>query len=175
MHQREARKPTNSGRLAHLCLPNSEVRLRGEIGRVLSLDGLIQNERQTLILYPSEESMELSNEYLLHIEKPITLIVPDGTWTQGSRTARRICQSLTIPHVKLPLGAPSNYRLRKEHDPQGMSTFEAISRALQIIEKNDIEKRMQPIFQTMVERMLYSRGKISAAEVFGGIPKSYTK
>ncbi len=172
MHAQEKEKPTNTGRLAHLCLPNSEVRYRGLYkGPPLDLTGLVDDTYDTWLLHLSHESEELTEELVHSLRRPVRLIVPDGTWSQASRSGSQLARDLPgVRHVKLRATKPSEYRLRSEHDPNGMATFEAIARALGFLENERIQASMEKIFRIMTDRVLWTRGKLSASEVTGGIP-----
>jgi DTW domain-containing protein YfiP len=173
MHAQEFEKPSNTGRLTSLCLPNSEMRLRGIYkGPALSLDGLVDDEYETWMLALSDRSEELTPEVVACRKKPVRLIVPDGTWAQASRTASMLAKKLpsNVRHVKLGLGRPSEYRLRTEHLAEGLATFEAISRALGMLEGEAVQTKLEELFRIMTDRVLYMRGKLAADEVRGGIP-----
>jgi DTW domain-containing protein YfiP len=173
MHAQEFEKPSNTGRLASLCLPNSEIRLRGVYkGPALSLDGLVDEDYETWMLCLSDRSEELSPAVAASAKKPVRLLVPDGTWPQASRTGSMLARQLpaSVRHVKLGLGAPSEYRLRTEHLAEGLATFEAISRALGMLEGAEVEARLLELFRIMTDRMMYMRGKLPADQVRGGIP-----
>jgi DTW domain-containing protein YfiP len=172
MHAQEEKKPSNTGRLAHLCLPNSEIRLRGlRDGPPLSLEGLFDEEYETWMLHLSHESSELNEELAAKLDKPVRLLVPDGTWSQASRLGSMLAKKHPrIRHMKLKADVPSNYRLRTEHHPDGLATFEAIARALGILEGPRVRQEMEKIFRIMTDRVLWTRGKIGAHEVASGIP-----
>jgi DTW domain-containing protein YfiP len=74
--------------------------------------------------------------------------------------------------VKLPAGAPSEFRLRHEHRENGMSTFEAIARSLGIIEGANVQQELEAIFKIRVERTLWSRGKLAPEHCTGGVPEA---
>lgn len=172
MHKQEIEKPSNTGKLAHFALPNSEIRIRGEQEKPLILDGMVRDDYHSLLLYPSARSVELSAEFLMQFQdKPIQLIVPDGTWGQARRTGTKISNAFPeIPHVKVPFTGLSRYRLRRETNPEGLATFEAIARAFGILENVEIQEQLERVFLLTVERMLWTRGKLAAEEVFGGLP-----
>lgn len=172
MHAQERFKPTNTGRLALLCLPNSEVRYRGlEDGTPLDLGGLMDDSFETWMLHLSDKSEELTPELAARTEKPVRLLVPDGTWSQASRLGSKLARELGAKHVKLRADAPSLYRLRSEHHPDGMATFEAIARALGVLEGAAVRTEMERLFRIMTDRHLWLRGKLAAEAVFGGLPK----
>jgi len=172
MHALEEKKPSNTGRLAHLCLPNSEIRLRGSFDRSpMSFEGLVREDKESWMLFLSDTSEELSPELVAAAKKPIQLLVPDGTWAQASRLGSMLAKKLpTVKHVKLKASKPTQYLLRTEHHPDGMATFEAIARSLGVIEGAKVQEEMEKIFQVMIDRVLWTRGKLPAEKVSGGIP-----
>jgi DTW domain-containing protein YfiP len=64
-----------------------------------------------------------------------------------------------LPRLRLPAGAPSNYRVRKETKAEGLATIEAISRALGIIESPAIQIQLDALLKVMTDRTLKSRGQ----------------
>ncbi len=178
MHVGERNKPSNTGRLAHLCLPNSEIRYRGaRDGTPLSLTGLLDDTHQTWMLHLSPESEALTPELAeKKPAKPVRLLVPDGTWSQASRLGSQLARQLPgVKHVMLSAGMkPTEYKLRTEHHPDGMATFEAIARSLGVLEGSGVQEKMEEIFRIMNDRVLYSRGKLKAEQVRGGLPSGYS-
>lgn len=172
IHATEIRKPSNTGRLANLCLPNSEIRLRGTSdGLPLNLDGLVDDTHETWLLTLSDRSEEITPEMVSGLTKPVRLLVPDGTWTQASRLGSKLSNQLPAArHVKLKATKPSEYRLRSEHHPDGMATFEAIARCLGLLEGAAVQESMEKVFRVMTDRVLYTRGRLGAHEVTGGLP-----
>lgn len=168
-HSSDERKPTNTARLAALMLTNSEIRLRGRRGAPLETDDLLAPERLNLLLYPVPDSVTLRKE---DVEggRPVTLIVPDGTWRQARRMRGRIPGLRDVPCVQLAPGPPSRFRLRHQVEPDRISTFEAIARALGELEGPAVRAQLEAIFEVMVERTLWTRGQLPAHEVTGGIP-----
>ncbi|MBC7692009.1 MAG: DTW domain-containing protein [Methylotenera sp.] len=171
MHWRETKTTTNTARLATLALRNSELRIRGLEGESMSTDGLVDPDRQSLYLYPSDDARELTREYARSFGKPITLIVPDGSWKQASKVKSRISELDCVPCVKLPSGKPSEYQLRQSPHAESVSTFEAIARAMGILEGQEVERPLEFLFKTMVDRILWARGKLSPDACTGGLPE----
>ena len=158
MHVRERTLITNSARLAILALRNSDLRLRGDPKNPMSTEGLVPNQGQALFLYPEKGAQELTPDYVASLPKPIHLIVPDGNWKQASKVGRRVLELASIPRVTLPPGGASEYMLRKAPQAHMVSTFEAIARALGIIEGPQVQQTLEKIFRLKVERTLQSRG-----------------
>lgn len=164
IHRYEHRKPSNTGRLALECLPNSALVVRGHEARpseALAVDPA----SQALLLFPHEDAVPLEPSSL-----PVTLIVPDGTWRQASKVRQRVPGLRELPCVSLPPDVPSIYRLRAEAHGHGLATIEAIARALGILEGRAVREALERVFRTMVERTLWARGTIEAADVTDGVP-----
>lgn len=169
IHRYEDRKTTNTGRLAAECLTNSEIIVRGFESTPtppLTWDP----ESQPLFLFPHEDATPLAPRALS--DRPVTLLVPDGTWRQASKVRNRVPGLREVPAFSLPPDVPSIYRLRAEAHEQGLATAEAIARAMGILEGPHVRAAMEGVFRAMVERTLWSRGVIPATEVTGGIPDS---
>ncbi|MEO6950970.1 MAG: tRNA-uridine aminocarboxypropyltransferase [Polyangia bacterium] len=165
VHRDEERKPTNTGRLATLALPNSELVRHGDRGATTHVAW--PEGSQPLLLFPEEGAHPISR----YAGGPTTLIVPDGTWRQAAKMKKRIPALRDIPTVCLPEGGhPTAYRLRAERKEGGLATIEAIARAFGVLEGAQIEAALLELFQIMVERTLWVRGQLSADKVRGGIP-----
>jgi DTW domain-containing protein len=165
----EARKPSNTGQLAARCLDNSAVQvIRKRTGPIAA--PVVDADALPLVLFPAPDAVPLT-EYA-GSSQPIALIVPDGSWHQARalkhRAPLRRHRCVTLPQL-----GPSEYRLRSEPQVDGLATFEAIARALRILEgdRGDaIETAMLAVFRVMVERTLWFRGKLHDHEVTGGVP-----
>jgi DTW domain-containing protein YfiP len=170
VHCREERKPTNTGALAARCLQRSSLSIVGDRERPLQLAPMTDRE-QPLLLFPADDAVPITQ--FAASERPTVLIVPDGNWRQASKFRKRIPGLAEIPCVMLPDTGPTAYRLRAASHEGGLATFEAIARALCILEGEagpQIEIAMLAVFRVMVERTLWWRGALPDAEVTGGIP-----
>lgn len=170
LHYREERRPTNTGQLATRCLQDSAIAIVGDRARPLELAAIADRE-QPLLLYPADDAVPITE--FADSARPVVLIVPDGSWRQASKMRKRIPALAAAPCVTLPEAGPSSYRLRAEPQAGGLATFEAIARALGILEGAAgpaIEAAMLALFQVMVERTLWLRGALPDAQVTGGIP-----
>lgn len=152
MHRRETHTTTASGPLALAALPNSELLLHGVQGAPIDLNYLHTGERRLLLLYPSEGARPLSRELLAEDPRPVTLIVPDGSWRQASRAARRIPGVENAERITLPPDVPTEWGLRRETKAFGLATFEAIARALGILEGPEVRARLEEAFRESVSR-----------------------
>ncbi len=167
IHRLELRKPTNTGRLAALCLPNSEVLVRGHADAAAAPFKPRPGVRSVL-LFPAGDAIPL--DALPPSRLPTALLVPDGTWRQASKVRNRVDGLRDLPCVSPPPEAPSTYRLRAEAHAHGLATIEAIARAMGVLEGMHVRRALELVFRAMVERTLWARGEIAATDVTGGIP-----
>lgn len=158
MHRREYARTTATGPLALEMLSNSELRIHGHRDRPLDLSDLTAANRRTLILYPGDGVPELTREFLDLDRRPVTLVVPDGSWRQAAKMGRRLPGLEHAELVRLPEGQKSRWGIRQESHADGLATFEAIARALGIIESPDIQSGMEALFDLMVQKTLDTRG-----------------
>jgi DTW domain-containing protein YfiP len=170
-HKFENRKATNTGHLAVQCLKGARLCLRGREDQ--PDDPVVWDASHTpLFLFPCRDSLPLHEWLAAQAVKPkaITLVVPDGTWRQANRVRRRVSGLAGIQAVSLPATQESYYRLRHTHLGNRLATFEAIALALGFLEGPAIEEHLSRIFRTIVDRALWSNGRVASEEVTGGIP-----
>ncbi len=170
MHRAENWKSTNTGRIAAACLANSEIIVRGHEGRPSEPLAWTQ-EVQPLLLFPFEDAKPIADAARALDGRPVALIVPDGTWRQASKVRRRVPGLADMPCVSVSGAARLPHRLRAEAHAHGLSTIEAIARALAILEGEDVQRTLERVFRSMVERTLWTRGELAASDVCGGIPE----
>lgn len=153
MHRREAITSTNTGRLAARLLAGSTVRVRdAEVAP--SLPPPLPEGRR-LALFHLEGARELSPADAL--AGPVVLLVPDGTWSQARRMLRRDADLASAEPVTLPKGPATRYGLRRGRREGGLSTLEAIARAVGVLEGEAMEGTMLEVFDRFVERAKRAR------------------
>ena len=153
-------------------LVNSEIFIHGKKDEPIPSDLIRQPGRTSLLLYPSAHATVLTPEFVESLSQPVTLIVPDANWRQTKKFVRREPVLQGISQVRLPDGPPSEYRLRIQRHESGLCTLEAIARAIGQIESPAAQKQLQLLLRVMVERTLWSRGKLAADRcITSGIPR----
>jgi DTW domain-containing protein YfiP len=157
MHRREVAKPTATGPLALMTLANSELRVHGHQDRPVDLRDLVDGAHRLLALYPAEDARPLGAGFRGDDPRPVTLVVPDGSWRQASKAVRRLPGLDRAEAVTLPPGPPSRYRLRREPKEGGLATFEAIARVLGFLESPSVQAELEAFFERMVEATLATR------------------
>ena len=146
-HHLEVHRASNTGRLAHLALPNSElVDHGGERGsaRLPALDG-------AWLLYPEGPVTEAITG-----EPPRSLIVLDATWSQARRMFRKLGALRGLPILRLPDAPMPAARLRESPAPGRVSTIEAIARALRLLEGDRVAVPLEQLFALAVARAAQS-------------------
>lgn len=172
MHTSEEVLPSNTARLAAKVLTNSEIRINGRKEDRLSTEGLIEEGRRSLLLYPSPFATELTAEFVASLPGPVNLIVPDGKWRQTQKFVRREPALSGITHVKVPEGEPSAYRLRSQPNDKSLCTLEAIARAIGALESIEAQRQLETVLKILVERTLWCRGMLAAEKcTTSGIPE----
>lgn len=159
MHRRERHKTTSTGLLALAALPHSELRLHGYDTSRVDLSDTDVPSRRVLLLFPDERAEVLNPELVERDPRPVTLVVPDGSWRQAAKMARRLNGLDHAERVRLPAGPTTRYLLRTERRADGLATFEAIARALGLLESPSVQLRLESLFERMVERTLMTRGR----------------
>ena len=158
VHAKELKRTTNSGRLAVAALLNSGMRVRGLVDQPLSLGKLLRAEESALLFYPSEDAIELTSEFVKILKNPIHLIVPDGSWRQASKVHTREPELKDVVRVKMTSTNSARHHLRREHRPEGMSTLEAVARAMAIIEGPQVGDALLALYQAKLKQTLVGRG-----------------
>lgn len=160
MHHRETHLTSNTANLAKMVLPKCQIYKRGLLNHPFKIADLnISPEETPLYLFPHDGAIELNAEFMeSNRDKKFHLIVPDGSWTQAVKFYRREEGLSEIQCVSIPKGDPGRYKLRKTHDENRLSTYEAITRALSILEESkEMQETMEIIFDTMVTNVLKAR------------------
>lgn len=180
VHQLERNKTTNTGLLAARCLENVSVVYHGRPprpgeGEGVWPAGVSSSELSTVLpagqasylLYPHQDAVSL--DVLASdasTRAPLTLVIPDGTWTQAARMRARS----ELPCVALPPVNAAARRMRTPTDPKRLATLEAVAFALGLLEGPAIEEPLMRVFRTFTERTLWVNGRIDASAVTGGLP-----
>lgn len=167
-HKLEDQKSTNTGRLARAVLSNTSLCLFGN-----DLPALPRlpwpTDHRPVVLFPQRGAPEVGPA-LLDDERPLALVVLDGTWRQANRWRKRFLVE-RVPFAVPPPGGPGRYRLRTAPGEQGLCTIEAVARALGALEGSAVEHALVDALELFQSRLLWLRGAIDRADVVGGLPE----
>ncbi len=157
MHKREWHKTTATAHLAKLALGDRlRIHQRGHPGRPVLPEVILLAQRRPLLLFPAAGARPLERDLIDEDPRPITLIVPDGSWRQAAKVPKRVPWLSDVPRVTLP-ELKTRYRLREENRAGGLATFEAIAYALGAIESQPVADDLLRLFDAMVEGTLATR------------------
>ncbi len=143
-HHSEKTRSSNSGRLAHYALPNSEIIDHGGFGGLAKLPSM---EGAWLVFPEGEPMTKLPDDR----PPPNQLVFLDATWSQARRMFRKLAALRGLPILRLPEG-PLAARMREAPTPDRVSTLEAVARALQLVEGGNIGDLLEALFALAVER-----------------------
>ena len=142
-HHLERWRSSNSGRLAHLALPNSEIVDHGGVAGVAALPPL----DGAWLVFPAGEPTTAPP-----VPVPRQLVVIDATWSQARRMFRKLAGLRGLPILRLPDAPMPAARLRESPSPGWVSTIEAIARALRLIESEEAAVALEALFAVAVAR-----------------------
>jgi DTW domain-containing protein YfiP len=143
MHRVESTKLTNTGRLVPRLVEGARVEIVG----LEPASEPVEGERR-LLLFPSEGAPPL--EEALAERGPVTLLVPDGSWSQARRIAHHELRRHDLALVSLPDPSDSRYRLRRKPKTGGLATLEAVAHALGVLEGPHLEQHLLAAFDRFV-------------------------
>ncbi len=144
-HLMEAGKKSNTGRVATLALVNSRLLMYGAPAE--SLDFAALSEPGTWLLFPDGPTAPPD------APPPRQLVVLDGSWSQVRRMTQRLPVLRTLPRLVLPPPEPGLLRLREPSHPSGMSTLDAIARAVAALEGPDVAAPLERLAALRVQRI----------------------
>lgn len=158
--EREWERPSNTGRIAVLSLVRAELAVWD---RDLDPALLLRDGHTHFLLHPSGDPPLLEP-----VGGPVSLLVPDGTWRESSRIARRLERLSGVARVRLD--AAPRIGLRDAPRPGHIGTCDAIADALEVLGDLDAALELRAALRVMMDRTLWVRGKLEAAQVTGGLP-----
>ena len=154
-HPDEQKHPLNTARLAVLGLRHAQL-LVGE--HFPQLNEIISAAASVFLLFPTNDATLAQPLVASGAGGPSLLIVPDGTWRKARKIVHANPVLSTLPHLSLPMGEPSEYRVRKAREPAAVSTIEAIVRTLTILEpEQDFQPLLTP-FKVLIEQQIRAMG-----------------
>ncbi|WP_438480334.1 tRNA-uridine aminocarboxypropyltransferase [Oleiharenicola lentus] len=162
MHPKEFKQEkAGTGRLTHLCLPNSELHMGTAFDDHAAVQALIRDPRNfPVLLYPGATAVNLSHgapaEFRAQLAgRKLVVFLLDGTWS-GARKMLRLSPSLQrLPRIMFTPSAPSRYVIKQQPIEGCLSTLEAVHELLTVLEMSaldhypdngqllDVFKRMQ--------------------------------
>lgn len=149
MHPKEfKREKANTGRLAHLCLPNSEIQMGMGFDDHEVVQRQIADPRyHSVLLYPGLEAHNLSSDEPIPPElsrKPLQVFIIDATWSSARKMLRISPTLQRLPRIMFIPSAPSRYVIKQQPQEGCLSTLESMHELLTVLEKTGLDNYTLP-------------------------------
>ncbi|MEI7550864.1 MAG: tRNA-uridine aminocarboxypropyltransferase [Verrucomicrobiota bacterium] len=159
MHPKEfKREKAATGRLTHLCLPNSVLHMGLGFDADAAVQALIRDPRHyPVLLYPGADARNLSTGGLTAADlgdRQLVVLVLDATWA-GARKMLRLSPSLQrLPRVVFNASSLSRYVIKQQPQAGCLSTLEATHEVLVALAQAGLDQYPLPdqllgLFQRM--------------------------
>ena len=151
-------RTTNTGRLVSLGLASSNIITLNQGIQVPQPSDWSQEAHTPVLLFPREDAKPLES----FRGRKVQLIVPDGTWKEARKIGNKLLDFKQVECAVLPVDqAPTRYTLRSNRRPGGLATFEAIARAIGVLEGMPTQRSLESLFEMMLFRTMRTKGQIS--------------
>ena len=155
-HIYEAQRPSNTGRLVALAMPNSRIIPCGGGTRIgLSpIDDEFLRVPGTWLLWPDGTGTQPE---ISDLATPDRVVVIDATWQQARRLYSSMPVLRALPRLVLPAPIRCRDRLREQHRSDGMSTLETVAAAVAKIEGAESARPLEILYDEVVRRTISLR------------------
>jgi len=153
-------KPTNTARLIRNACPSVEIT---EWKRKEPPEGLIQQihslEVHPYVLYPADNATTFAEAgfYPQKKGKGIRIILLDGTWKQSRKMYNHSEYLKNIPALRIETETRSVYRLRRQSNPQRLSTIEAVIELIKLFREKRAASLLSSYFKVYQWAYLHSK------------------
>ncbi|SNR89591.1 tRNA-uridine aminocarboxypropyltransferase [Pseudomonas segetis] len=155
-HPSEVRHALNTASLLALGLQNAELWVGEQFEQLAAY--LAQPGYRSYLLFPGEAAQPLTAVRQEADQMPVRLVVPDGTWRKARKLLYLNPLLANLPRVTLPPGQQSRYRLRKAPMEGSLSTIEAVTAALQLLEPEQSFAALLQPFDALIEGQIRAMG-----------------
>ena len=165
-HHKEARRPSNTARIAALCLPKAQI-----VDFPFEDSSIIIDPSQDLLIYPAETTTCRQVNQQTSFKR---LIFLDGTWRQTRKMYRKISGLQSVAWTTLEPHHNPPPKVRKPPFVGGMSTMEAIGRALGQFEGDDKEMKLYEGLSLWIDAVRQNTGitaELTSGEDFTDVRK----
>jgi DTW domain-containing protein YfiP len=144
MHPHEQKRVrTNTGRLTHLCLCDSELHVGIRFDEHPAVQALLRDPNNfPVLLYPGQGAHDLSKSETPFPDlagRRLVVFLLDTTWNLARAMIRDNPGLRSLPHIMFSGAAPSRYVIKKQPEPGCLSTLEATHELLVALERSGLD------------------------------------
>lgn len=168
MHPKEFKEEkAATGRLTHLCLPNSRIFMGVGFDDHEEVQELIRDPKNFVaLLYPGRDALNLSTTspetgapFSIPQDRQLVVILLDATWSLGRKMLRMSPSLQRLPKIMFTPSSPSRYVIKQQPHPACLSTLEATHELLLVLERSGRDRYPLPnqlldLFQRMQDLQL---------------------
>jgi DTW domain-containing protein len=149
MHPKEYKEEkAATGRLAHICLKNSEIHMGINFDIHKPVQALINDPHYfPMLLYPSKGAINLSEKGFPGMPFPdrqLLVILLDATWRNAKKMFTRSPTLQKLPRIMFVPEQKSRYLIKKQPHDWCLSTLEAAHELLKALEKAGLDTYDRP-------------------------------
>lgn len=174
MHPKEAyHQKTGTGRLASLCLKDSEILIGIDFTADRRLCALLADPAyEAVLLYPGDDAYTARSPELkarLQTGRKLLVVVIDATWPLAAKMLRLSTNLHTLPKLSFRSGYRSDFTFKKEPAEDYLSTIESCYHLVKELQEAGIARPcdvegMQEVFHRMVRHQLEAEARRRAVE-----------
>jgi DTW domain-containing protein YfiP len=185
MHPKEFKQEkAATGRLAHLCLPNSEIQMGVGFDDHDRVQALLRDPRfHCVLLYPGRESVNLSDPVgsgpaiaalgTQLAQRELVVFLLDATWALGRKMLKLSPSLQRLPRVMFTPSAPSRYVIKQQPAAGCLSTLEAVHELLAALTAAGLDTYPLPTqLLSLFDRMQDFQMRCAADPTRGGYRRS---
>ncbi|RWS27571.1 DTW domain-containing protein 2-like protein [Leptotrombidium deliense] len=136
-HPSEEKRCLRTAKILELSLASGRCKvIKGKkfsLNKNVELRDLVGTSQKTLLLFPSTDSVELTN---VDLSVPHNVVIIDGTWSQARAMYNSSPDIHSFTKVEINVGKPSNYVIRTQPTEECLSTVETAAITLSYLESN---------------------------------------
>ena len=154
MHPKEwKQEKAATGRLTHLCLQNSEIRMGVNFDANEEVQAILRDPANfPVLLYPGREALNLSAAGAPELAafdrnrsgRQLVVLLLDATWALGRKMLNSSPSLQRLPRVMFVPTAPSRYVIKQQPHPGCLSTLEATHELLLALEHAGLDRYERP-------------------------------
>jgi DTW domain-containing protein YfiP len=154
-HPRERRMAIGTARLAHLGLPGSALRVGLDFSADPVVAATIAAQPAPYVLFPGDAAVDVHD---IPPDRPVSLIVLDGTWSQAKKLLRLNPALAALPRLAFSPRRPSEYQIRRQPAEHCVSTIEALGEVLAALEPHNpaLPRLLDPFFAMVARQQRFA-------------------